>query len=218
MVKRKLSEGKLQAEKIRIEGLYTYERDLNNQGYELVAGTDEAGRGPIAGPVVAAAVILPTGLYIEGLNDSKKISPKKRERLYDEIIGNCVSYGIKVIDNDEIDRINILQSSYLAMKMSIDEMEISPDYVLVDGWENKMIKIPQTNLIKGDSKSASIAAASILAKVYRDRLMEEYDLIYPDYGFAAHKGYPTKRHIQALEEFGVLKIHRKTFTPISILL
>lgn len=104
------------------------------------------------------------------------------------------------------------------MKMSIDEMEISPDYVLVDGWENKMIKIPQTNLIKGDSKSASIAAASILAKVYRDRLMEEYDLIYPDYGFAAHKGYPTKRHIQALEEFGVLKIHRKTFTPVTRLL
>ena len=199
MDKKNLSAKKIQIEQIRIEGLYTYERNLNLQGYDLVAGTDEAGRGPIAGPVVAAAVILPTGLYIEGLNDSKKISSKKRERLYDEIIDNCISYGIKVIDNDEIDKINILQSSFLAMKMAIDEMAISPNYVLVDGWKNKMISIPQINLIKGDSKSASIAAASILAKVYRDRLMEEYDLIYPEYGFAAHKGYPTKRHIQALE-------------------
>ncbi len=218
MDKKNLSAKKIQIEQIRIEGLYTYERNLNLQGYDLVAGTDEAGRGPIAGPVVAAAVILPTGLYIEGLNDSKKISSKKRERLYDEIIDNCISYGIKVIDNDEIDKINILQSSFLAMKMAIDEMAISPNYVLVDGWKNKMISIPQINLIKGDSKSASIAAASILAKVYRDRLMEEYDLIYPEYGFAAHKGYPTKRHIQALEEFGVLKIHRKTFTPVTRLL
>jgi len=216
--KKKLSEEKLLEEKNRINDLYHYERELKEKGYMLVAGTDEAGRGPIAGPVVAASVILPTGLWLEGLNDSKKVSPKKRDRLYDEILKNCICYRIKVIDNDEIDRINILQSSYLAMKLAISEMDISPDFVLVDGLENKMIKIPQLPLIKGDSKSASIAAASILAKVYRDRMMEEYDLLYPEYGFAAHKGYPTKRHIQAVEEYGVLKIHRKTFTPISKLL
>lgn len=213
-----MSEEKLETEQIRIDKLYSYERDLNSKGYNLVAGTDEAGRGPLAGPVVAAAVVLPIGTYIEGLNDSKKVSPAKRERLYDEIIEKSVCYGICEIDNNQIDEINILQSSFLAMKMSVDKMNITPDFVLVDGWENKMITIPQLHLLQGDSKSASIAAASILAKVYRDRIMIEYDLIYPEYGFAAHKGYPTKRHIQALNDYGVLKIHRKTFTPVSRLL
>ncbi len=199
----------------RIDRLYFYEKELKIKGINIIAGTDEAGRGPIAGPVVAAAVILPIGTYIEGLNDSKKISAKKREKLYDEIIEKCTCFGISVIENDEIDKINILQSSYLAMKKAVDQMELSPEHVLVDGLKNTLLTIPQTPLVKGDSKSASIAAASILAKVYRDRIMEEYDLIYPEYGFASHKGYPTKRHIQAVKDYGVLKIHRKTFTPIS---
>jgi ribonuclease HII len=209
---------KLATEKERLAKLYSWEKELMEKGYRYIAGTDEAGRGPIAGPVVAASVILEPDTYLEGLNDSKKVSPKKREKLFDEIIEKCVCFGIKVIDNDEIDRINILQSSCIAMKMAVDEMDIIPDFVLVDGLENKSITLPQLNLIKGDSKSASIAAASILAKVYRDRIMEEYDLLYPQYGFASHKGYPTKKHIQAVMDYGVLKIHRKTFTPISKLL
>lgn len=218
MSKLKFTGEKLAQEKERLTNLYFYEKDLHNQGYKFIAGTDEAGRGPIAGPVVAASVILKPDTYLEGLNDSKKVSPKKRDKLYDEIIDKCVSYGIKVIDNEEIDRINILQSSCLAMKLAIDEMDITPEYVLVDGLENKLITLPQIHLVKGDSKSASIAAASILAKVHRDRIMEEYDLLYPQYGFASHKGYPTKKHIQAVMDYGILKIHRKTFTPISKLL
>ena len=199
----------------RIKALYSYERQLNEQGYQLIAGTDEAGRGPIAGPVVAASVMLRTGTFIKGLNDSKKLSAKKREAIYEEILSKCICYGISVISNEEIDRINILQSAYLAMKKSLDEMEILPEYVLVDGLFNNRIEIPQMAIVKGDSKSASVAAASVIAKVYRDRIMDEYDKEYPQYGFASHKGYPTKKHIEAVREYGVLKIHRKTFTPIS---
>ncbi|MDD4343043.1 MAG: ribonuclease HII [Eubacteriales bacterium] len=209
---------KLEAELLRVDQLYHFEREIKSQGYQIIAGTDEAGRGPIAGPVVAASVVLPEGLFLKDLNDSKKVSPGKREKLYDEIIEKCLCFGIKVIDNDEIDRINILQSSCLAMKLAIEGMDILPDFVLVDGLKNKLLTIPQLPLVKGDSKSASIAAASILAKVYRDRIMDEYDKLYPEYGFATHKGYPTKKHIQAVKDYGVLKIHRKTFTPISILL
>lgn len=209
---------KLEAEILRVDQLYHFEREIQSQGYQIIAGTDEAGRGPIAGPVVAASVILKPGTFINGLNDSKKISAKKRESLYDEIKEKCISFSIKVIDNDEIDRINILQSSCLAMKLAVEDMDVSPDFVLVDGLKNKLIEIPQLSLVKGDSKSASIAAASILAKVYRDRIMDEYDQMYPGYGFASHKGYPTKKHIQAVEELGVLKIHRKSFTPILKLL
>lgn len=206
------------AEEKRIEELYFHERALISQGYKYIAGTDEAGRGPIAGPLVAAAVILEPGTYIEGLKDSKKISQKKRERIYDLIVDSALSYSIKVIDHEEVDRINVLEASLLAMKQAVEGMAIEADYVLVDGYDNKHIKRPQMGLIKGDNLSASIAAASILAKVYRDRIMEEYDLIYPGYGFAAHKGYPTKRHLEALKELGVLKIHRKSFTPVAKLL
>ena len=209
---------KMLREEERLEQMYLYERGALLEGYKYVAGTDEAGRGPIAGPVVAAAVILKPGTFIEGLNDSKKISQKKRERIYEEILSLSLSYSIKVVDNQEIDRINILQASWLAMKLAVEDMDIQADFVLVDGYANKLIKRSQRGLIKGDSLSASIAAASVLAKVYRDRIMEEYDFLYPGYGFASHKGYPTKKHLEALKELGVLKIHRKSFTPVAKLL
>ncbi len=202
-------------EEERIRQLYAYERECTENGYSLVAGTDEAGRGPIAGPVVAAAVILKPETFIEGLNDSKKISEKKRERIYAEIIEKCIAYAITAISSETIDEINILQSACLAMQQSVEQLQPQADFVLVDGLHNKRIVLPQLALTKGDSKSASIAAASVLAKVYRDRLMYEYDRQHPEYGFASHKGYPTKKHIEAVKQHGILKIHRKTFTPIS---
>ena len=191
--------------------LWVYERKACDAGIKLVCGVDEAGRGPLAGPVCAAAVILPPGLEIPGLNDSKKLTDKKRRELYDVITAQAVSYGIAFASEQEIDEINILQATFLAMERAIQKLSPQPELALIDGNRTKDFGLPVRTIVKGDSLSASIAAASILAKVTRDRLMEEYDAQYPQYGFAVHKGYGTKRHYKALREFGPSPIHRKTF-------
>ena len=183
-----------------------------------VAGTDEVGRGPLAGPVVAAAVILDPSNPIEGLADSKKLSEKKREQLFITIQEKALSWAISEANVEEIDEINILQASLLAMRRSVLALDHQPDHVLVDG--NKLPKLPMSAeaVIKGDSHIPEIQAASILAKVTRDRLMKKMDLEYPGYGLAKHKGYPTKQHREALKEFGVTKIHRKSFKPVAAVL
>ncbi len=191
--------------------LWVYENEAFAEGYRTVCGVDEAGRGPLAGPVCAAAVILPAGLVIDGLNDSKKLTDKKRRELYDVIIQNAVSYGIAMATEREIDEINILQATFLAMQRALDKLTVKIDLALIDGNRAKDFGLPVRTIVKGDSLSASIAAASILAKVTRDRLMEELDGKYPQYGFAVHKGYGTKRHYAALREYGACEIHRQTF-------
>ena len=191
--------------------LWAYEREAFADGVKLVCGVDEAGRGPLAGPVCAAAVILPPGLVIPGLNDSKKLTDKKRRELYDVITAEAVSYGIAFAREKEIDEINILQATFLAMARAMEKLTPQPELALIDGNRAKDFGLPVRTIVKGDSLSASIAAASILAKVTRDRLMEQYDEAYPQYGFAIHKGYGTKRHYEALREFGPSPIHRMTF-------
>lgn len=191
--------------------LWVYEREAFDAGIKLVCGVDEAGRGPLAGPVCAAAVILPPGLDIPGLNDSKKLTDKKRRELYDIMIEQAVSYGIAFASEQEIDEINILQATFLAMERAMQKLSPQPELALIDGNRTKDFGLPVRTIVKGDSLSASIAAASILAKVTRDRLMEEYDAQYPQYGFAVHKGYGTKRHYAALREYGPCPIHRQTF-------
>ena len=194
--------------------LLEFERDLWQQGYSAIAGVDEAGRGPLAGPVVAAAVIFPQGQrHILGINDSKKLSAQKREFLFDVIQDTALSFGIGCVDHLEIDAINILQATYKAMQLAVKQCHIKPDYVLVDGRGLPQLHVPAQAIIKGDAKSLSIAAASILAKVTRDRQMIKLHEQYPDYGFHRHKGYPTKRHIQAIREFGLTPIHRRSFRP-----
>lgn len=190
---------------------YSYELNASQRGYENICGIDEAGRGPLAGPVCAAAVILPQGLVIDGLNDSKKISEKKRELLYDIIIKEAVSYGIALVDEKEIDEINILQATYRAMEKACEGLDVKADYALIDGNRMPNLKIDGETIVKGDGKSPSIAAASILAKVTRDRLMVELSEKYPEYQFAKHKGYGTKVHVEAILEHGPCEIHRKTF-------
>ena len=191
--------------------LWLYEREAFDAGIKLVCGVDEAGRGPLAGPVCAAAVILPPGLEIPGLNDSKKLTDKKRRELYDIMIEQAVSYGIAFASEQEIDEINILQATFLAMERAIQQLSPQPELALIDGNRTKDFGLPVSTIVKGDSLSASIAAASILAKVTRDRLMEEYDAQYPQYGFEKHKGYETKAHDEALLEHGPCPIHRMTF-------
>ena len=191
--------------------LWAYEREAFADGVKLVCGVDEAGRGPLAGPVCAAAVILPPELVIPGLNDSKKLTDKKRRELYDVITAEAVSYGIAFASEKEIDEINILQATFLAMARAMEKLTPQPEIALIDGNRAKDFGLPVRTIVKGDSLSASIAAASILAKVTRDRLMEQYDEAYPQYGFAIHKGYGTKRHYEALREFGPSPIHRMTF-------
>lgn len=191
--------------------LWVYEREAFDAGIKLVCGVDEAGRGPLAGPVCAAAVILPPGLDIPGLNDSKKLTDKKRRELYDIMIEQAVSYGIAFASEQEIDEINILQATFLAMERAMQKLSPQPELALIDGNRTKDFGLPVRTIVKGDSLSASIAAASILAKVTRDRLMEEYDAQYPQYGFAVHKGYGTRRHYAALREYGPCEIHRRTF-------
>ena len=190
---------------------YTYENEALKKGYKLVCGVDEAGRGPLMGPVCAAAVILPFGLVIEGLNDSKKLSEKKREALFDIITQNAVAYGIGFASVVEIDKINILNAAMLAMNRAIEKLTPKADYAIIDGNCKRSIKIPCETLVGGDAKCPSVAAASILAKVSRDRLCYELDKQYPQYGFAKHKGYGTKDHIAALFEYGPCECHRKTF-------
>ena len=189
--------------------------DIENEyfakGYTIICGTDEAGRGPLCGPVVAAACILPEGLIIPELNDSKQISEKKREKLYDIIIENAVSYAIEQVDNKVIDEINILNAAQLAMRRSIERLTPFPDLALVDGNVARDFPCDAVTVVKGDSKSPNIAAASILAKVTRDRLCLEHDALYPEYGIAKHKGYPTADHMEAVRKYGPSPIHRLTF-------
>ena len=187
------------------------ENKAQEAGFQAVCGIDEAGRGPLAGPVFAAAVILPPGLIIEGLNDSKKLSEKKREELFDVIRRDAVAYGIGMADHKEIDRLNILQATFLAMKRAVEALSRTPDLLLVDGNRDPGLGIETMTIVKGDAKSASIAAASILAKVSRDRYMLELDREYPAYQFAQPTGYPTKAHYQAIRENGISPVHRKTF-------
>lgn len=191
--------------------LWAIEQQCFEGGMDIVCGVDEAGRGPLAGPVCAAAVILPKGLDIPGLNDSKKLTDKKRRELFDLITDQAVCYGIAMSDEKEIDEINILQATFRAMERAVGLLSVKPDIVLVDGNREPRLGLPVKTVVKGDSLSASIAAASILAKVTRDRLMEELDETYPAYGFAVHKGYGTKRHYEALTADGPCPIHRMTF-------
>lgn len=191
---------------------FTYEITAAKRGYKYICGVDEAGRGPLAGPVCAAAVILPDGCVIEGLNDSKKISAKKRERLYDEIIEKAVGWSVAFGSVEEIESVNILNATYLAMNRAIDGLPVKADYAIIDG--NRVpdgIKIPCETVVGGDSKSCSVAAASIIAKVTRDRLLMEYDRQYPEYGFAKHKGYGTAAHYDAIRKYGITPIHRPSF-------
>ncbi len=188
-----------------------YENFALSKGYKIICGVDEAGRGPLAGPVYAAAVILPEGHVIEGVNDSKKISEKKRDMLYDKIVDECVCWSVGVASVSEIDEINILQATFLAMRRAVDGLKIKPDIALIDGNARPGLDIDEMAVVKGDAKSASIAAASILAKVSRDRYMLEMAKQYPQYQFEKHKGYGTKLHYEMLREYGISPIHRKTF-------
>lgn len=191
--------------------LWEIEREYREKGFNLICGADEAGAGPLAGAVYAAAVILPFGLEIEGLNDSKKLTEKKREALFGIIQEKAVAWSIHAIDEKEIDKTNILVARLKAMELCINDLEPSPDFALIDGNRDKGITCPHATVIKGDAKSANIAAASILAKVTRDRYIVEMDKVYPEYGFAQHKGYPTKAHYEALRKHGPCPIHRMTF-------
>ncbi len=190
---------------------YSIEHSLHEKGYTYVCGVDEAGRGPLCGPVFAAACILPDGLYIEGLNDSKKLTEKKREKLFDIIKKEAVAYCIASASVEEIDELNILEADLLAMRRAIDGLSIKADFAIIDGNISRDFQIPAEAVVKGDSKSMSIAAASILAKVARDRICMELDALYPEYGIAKHKGYGTKAHMDALREHGPSPIHRKKF-------
>ncbi len=191
--------------------LWELENEIYNSGASLICGVDEAGRGPLAGPVCAAAVILPRGIEIDGLNDSKKLSEKKRDKLFDEIREKAISYGIAFATVEEIEEINILNAAMLAMNRAISQLEPKPELALIDGNRNTAIEIKSRCVIKGDARCADIAAASILAKVTRDRYMLEMAKKYPEYRFELHKGYGTKKHYEALREYGPCEIHRPSF-------
>lgn len=190
---------------------YSIENEYREKGFNVICGVDEAGRGPLAGPVYVAAVILPSDCVIEGLNDSKKLTEKKREALFDEIKEKALAYGIASADEKEIDEINILNATFLAMKRAIDSLSVKPDLALIDGNQKPHTDIEEVTVIKGDAKSMSIAAASVLAKVSRDRFMLEMAEKYPQYEFARHKGYGTKLHYEKIAQYGVCDIHRRTF-------
>lgn len=198
-------------EEQRLDALLSYERQCYAEGYGLVAGIDEVGRGPLAGPVVAAAVILPKECKIEGVNDSKKLTPKKRDELYNVILEKAVAYGVGVVPPERIDEINILQATFEAMRQALAQLSPEAEYILADAVTIPGINTPQKGIVKGDAKSLSIGAASIVAKVHRDRMMVQYDEIYPGYGFAANKGYGSAEHIAAIREKGTCPIHRRTF-------
>ena len=197
----------------RLNNLKEEEKNLHSRGFKNICGIDEAGRGPLAGPVVIAGVIMPEDSMIEGVNDSKKVSEKKREILYDKIIEEAISYSVAIIGQDVIDEINILNATKKGLTNVVGGLDVRPDLIIVDALEHIDTKgIPYESIIKGDAKCYSIAAASILAKVTRDRIMREWDLVYPQYGFAKHKGYGTAFHIQAIKEYGLCPIHRRSFT------
>ena len=189
-----------------------FETELYNNGINFIAGIDEVGRGPLVGPVVTAAVILPKNFYDERINDSKKLTEKKRELLYDVIMENAISVGIGISSEDVIDEINILNATKRAMLEAVNNLNVKPEHLLIDAVKLNT-SIPQTSIIKGDAKSESIAAASIIAKVTRDRMMVELDKIHPEYDFKHNKGYGTKKHIEAIRKYGIIKEHRKTFAP-----
>lgn len=196
--------------------LLKYERTLYEQGYELIAGCDEAGRGPLCGPVVAAAVILPKNYHLEGLNDSKQLSEKKRDKFFEIIKKDAISYGISVIDAKTIDEVNIYEASRMAMLDAINKLNIEPDFIITDAMPlNKDNSMP---IIHGDALSITIAAASVLAKVTRDEIMYELDKKYPEYEFKNHKGYPTKKHLEIIKKYGILDIYRKTYKPVKAVL
>lgn len=206
-----------QKERALLEEMSYFEREAQKKGHRLIAGVDEVGRGPLAGPVVAAAVILPENCEILGLNDSKKLSAQKRETLYEQIQNQAIAVGLGIADHEIIDDINIYQATKQAMTMALEELCFVPDYLLIDAMKLPLT-IEQESLIKGDARSISIAAASIIAKVTRDRLMKEYDELYPGYGFKNNAGYGTKEHLAGLARLGVCPIHRKTFAPVKDLL
>ena len=199
----------LEKEKKRMYEMFSYERKYAE--YEYICGVDEVGCGPLAGPVVSAAVILPKDCDILYLNDSKKLTENKREEIFDEIMAKAVSVGIGFATPERIDEINIRQADFEAMRMSLSKLSVEPDFIMVDGYPIGGVEKKQISIVKGDAKSASIAAASIIAKVTRDRLMTEYDAVFPGYGFASNKGYGSAEHIQAIKELGPTPIHRKTF-------
>lgn len=201
----------LEAERLRSEQMLVFERKYRAEGYHSICGIDEVGRGPLAGPVVTCAVILPPDVKILYLNDSKQVSAKKREELYDIIIENAVTYGIGISTEAKIDEINILQATYAAMRMAIGNLSVQPDILLVDAVKIPEVNIRQVPIIKGDTLSASIAAASIVAKVTRDRLMQKYEELYPGYDFASNVGYGSAKHIEALKTLGPCPIHRRSF-------
>ena len=196
----------------RLTNLKSMEKELYNKGFEYICGIDEAGRGPLAGPVVVAGVIMPKDSMIEGVNDSKKVSEKKREKLYDVILEEAISYSVAVIGQDVIDEINILNATKQGVTKVVEELDVKPNLILVDALTHINTKgIPYDSIIKGDAKCYNIAAASIIAKVTRDRIMREWDEIYPQYGFINHKGYGTAKHIEAIKEHGPCPIHRRSF-------
>jgi ribonuclease HII len=208
-----------EAELFRLNAMSVYEKQLEEQGFKKIAGIDEAGRGPLAGPVVAAACILPPGLLLENLNDSKQLSEKERESLFAAIIASPRAiYGIGIVDVETIDQINILRATHLAMQRAVAALSEKPDYLLIDGNQLPFFEIPREGVIKGDAKSVSIAAASVLAKVTRDRIMTELDAQWPVYGFKQHKGYGTEKHTQAIRKWGACPIHRRSFEPIKSML
>ena len=207
--KKRRQEEKLKKELDRLEAMSVYEREY--AGWGAVCGIDEAGRGPLAGPVVAGAVILPKDEKILYVNDSKKLSEKKRAMLYDEIMSRALAVGVGVVGPERIDEINILQATYEAMRMAVAQLKVQPDILLNDAVTIPDLKVRQVPIVKGDAKSVSIAAASIIAKVTRDRLMREYGQVFPEYEFASNKGYGTKSHIEALKTYGPTPIHRRTF-------
>lgn len=197
----------------RLTKLKEMEKDLYQKGFQKICGIDEAGRGPLAGPVVVAGVIMPQDSMIEGVNDSKKVSEKKREKLYDLILEEAISYSVAIMGQDVIDEINILNATKQGVTKVVEELEIKPNLILVDALTHIDTKgIPYDSIIKGDAKCYNIAAASIIAKVTRDRIMRQWDEIYPQYGFSAHKGYGTAKHIAVIKEYGLCPIHRRSFT------
>lgn len=203
----------LEAERLR--ALWSHEESVRKLGYKVIAGVDEVGRGPLAGPVVAAAVVLPFGEGIPGLNDSKRLTEKARDRLFDEIAARALGIGVGMASSREIDETDIRAASFLAMTRALESLACGFDFVLVDGFKIPGLKWPQAGIVKGDAQSASIAAASVVAKVTRDRLMEDLDREYPGYGFARHKGYPTSDHVDALRRLGPCEIHRRSFRTVA---
>lgn len=214
IAKRKRELQKQVDEDLRLEKMLAYEKELYTQGIQLIAGVDEVGRGPLAGPVVAAAVILPEDCKISGLNDSKKIPKSKHKEIYEAVLQNAVAIGIGIKDNQVIDQVNIYEATKLAMMEAIGQLEPQPQHLLIDAMKLDL-PIPQTSIIKGDANSLSIAAASIVAKVTRDQMMEEFDREYPGYDFAQNAGYGTVKHLAGLDRLGVTPIHRRSFEPIK---